>query len=64
MSQKEPGMEREVLEAINDAWNKYPDLRFTQLLINAINPSETCSEIYNLEDSKLVKLLNDFKNKT
>ncbi|MBA6414946.1 hypothetical protein H4J50_02850 [Colwellia sp. 6M3] len=59
MSQVEPNIAKELLETIEKAWAKYPDLRLTQLLVNVIKPSESCSEIYYVEDSKLVKLLNE-----
>ena len=59
MSQVEPDNAKEVLEAIEKAWAKYPDLRLTQLLVNVIKPSESCSEIYYTEDSKLINLLNE-----
>lgn len=59
MSQVEPDNAKEVLEAIEKAWAKYPDLRLTQLLVNVIKPSESCSEIYYTEDSKLIDLLNE-----
>ena len=44
---------------IEKIWAKYPDLRLTQLLVNVIKPSESCSEIYYTEDSKLIDLLNE-----
>jgi len=59
MSQVEPNSAKELLETIEKVWAKYPDLRLTQLLVNVIKPSESCSEIYYVEDSKLVKLLNE-----
>ena len=59
MSQVEPNSAKEVLETIEKVWAKYPDLRLTQLLVNVIKPSESCAEIYYVEDSKLVELLNE-----
>jgi len=59
MSQVEPNSAKEVLETIEKVWAKYPDLRLTQLLVNVIKPSEFCAEIYYVEDSKLVELLNE-----
>jgi len=64
MSEKEPNIETEVLNAIKEAWLKYPDMRLTQLLINAIAPEEPCTEVYGVEDSKLIKLLNEFKDRS
>ncbi len=59
MSQVEPKIAKELLETIEKVWAKYPDLRLTQLLVNVIKPSESCAEIYYVEDSKLVELLNE-----
>jgi len=59
MSQAEPKIAKELLETIEKAWAKYPNLRLTQLLVNVIKPSESCSEIYYTEDSKLIDLLNE-----
>lgn len=63
MSEKEPNIEEAVLNAIMDAWARYPDMRLTQLLVNAINPADPCSEIYATEDSQLIKMLNRFKDR-
>jgi uncharacterized protein YihD (DUF1040 family) len=63
MSEKEPFIEDDVIQAIKEAWAQNPDMRLTQLLINAIAPGDTCSELYSIEDSKLIKLLNNFKNR-
>tara|TARA_R110001583_G_scaffold134394_2_gene286092 strand:+ start:1127 stop:1615 length:489 start_codon:yes stop_codon:yes gene_type:complete len=59
MSQVEPNIAKKLLETIETVWAKYPDLRLTQLLVNVIKPSESCSEIYYVEDSKLIELLNE-----
>jgi hypothetical protein len=58
MSQKEPMIEEAVLSTIREAWEKHPNMRLTQLLINAIRPTEPCAEIYNIEDSRLIVLLH------
>ena len=62
MSEKEPNIEEDVVNAIMEAWAKYPDMRLTQLIVNAINPKDPCSEVYSVEDSKLIKLLTRFKD--
>ena len=36
--------------------------RLTQLLVNVIKPSESCAEIYYVEDRKLTKLLNELED--
>lgn len=63
MSEKEPGIEEGVINAIMEAWAKYPDMRLTQLIVNAIAPKEPCPEVYNTEDSRLIKLLNRLKDR-
>jgi len=62
MSEREPNIEDQVIESIKEAWEKYPDMRLAQLLVNAIAPDNPCIEIYNTEDSDLISLLNRFKN--
>jgi hypothetical protein len=44
----------EILENIANIWVKYPDLRLTQLIVNAINPKSPCPEIFYIEDSQLL----------
>jgi len=58
MSEKEPGIEEEVITAIRQAWAKHPKLRLSQLLVNVIAPTEPCPEIFSIEDSQLIKGLN------
>ena len=40
------------LQRIADIWNRYPDLRLAQLLLNVPG---TAGEIYNMEDDKLLQ---------
>ena len=63
MSEKEPNIEEDVLEAIMKAWSKHPQLRLGQLIYNAVSPAEACPEISGVEDSKLIKLLNRLAEK-
>ena len=57
MSQHEPSIEHELLETLKTTWALYPDLRLTQLIVNAINPTEPCSEVFYVEDSHLIEKL-------
>ena len=49
-----------ILDAIREKWEKNPDLRLAQLLVNVVSPSEPSPLVYYFEDeqllSKLVKL--------
>jgi len=60
MSQAQPSTNKELLETIEKTWAKYPELRLAQLLVNAITPSEPCSEMYYIQDSELINKLELF----
>lgn len=60
MSEKEPHLQEAVILALREAWARNPEMRLTQLLVNVIAPHEPCPEIFSMEDSKLIKLLNRF----
>tara|TARA_R110002124_G_C8971054_1_gene515103 strand:+ start:7403 stop:8296 length:894 start_codon:yes stop_codon:yes gene_type:complete len=47
-----------LLESILHARAKYPDLRFGQLLVNAMNLEQPCPEIFHIEDDELIERLN------
>ena len=49
-----PEAKREVLEALYETWNKFPELRLVQLILN-VNGE------YNTEDYILVNLLHHFQ---
>jgi len=60
MSQKEPNIEQEVIDTIMKVWKKYPSLRLTQLIVNAIEVKNPCPDVFYVEDSDLINLLNNF----
>lgn len=47
-----------VLEEINEVWKRYPDLRFTQLIVNVM--SAKGSDLYYMEDERFIKILKEF----
>lgn len=47
-----------VLKKIRKYWEKYPDLRLTQLIVNIVNPEQPCPEVFYMEDNTLVERLN------
>jgi hypothetical protein len=57
MSEKEPHIENDVLEALMDAWARYPAMRLGQLIVNVVRPENPCPEIFYIEDSQLIKKL-------
>jgi len=48
----------EVIEILARIWTKYPDLRLSQLVVNALPSKSLCSELFYVEDSIL---LNELK---
>ncbi|HPG30412.1 MAG TPA: hypothetical protein PKY81_07425 [bacterium] len=55
-------MER-IFSKIKLVWDKDPDLRLMQLLINAVQPKDPSSELYYYEDTNLEKQLDNFIQK-
>ena len=47
-----------ILQEINEVWKKYPDLRFTQLIVNVM--SAKGSDLYYMEDERFIKILKEF----
>ncbi len=52
-----------VLEAIRKVWQKQPDLRLGQLLMNTLVTAGPCPELFYTEDDTLVKLLENEKER-
>lgn len=46
-----------ILNRIKRIWNKYPDLRLGQLIVNVISDD---SILYMLEDEEMIRSLEDF----
>lgn len=55
---RDPKRIPKVLERIREVWERNPDLRLTQLIVNAAKMAEyedaSQSRIFNLEDDKLL----------
>jgi uncharacterized protein YihD (DUF1040 family) len=43
-----------ILAALKAAWEKCPDLRLGQLVVNAAAPNQPCQEVFHIEDQALV----------
>lgn len=46
-----------ILNRIKRIWNKYPDLRLGQLIVNVISDD---SILYMLDDEEMIRSLEDF----
>lgn len=48
----------EILREFGEVWKKYPDLRFTQMIVNLMSAKR--SDLYYMEDEKFIKTLKEF----
>jgi len=52
-----------VLELLKTEWEKYPDLRLGQILVNIVGADTECSfscpEVFYYEDDELIKYLEN-----
>ncbi len=55
---RDPERIKPMLELIEEIWNNHPDLRLTQLIMNALNITR---DPYYIEDEHLDKALKDYK---
>ncbi|MGD9710507.1 MAG: hypothetical protein AB7V46_00365 [Thermomicrobiales bacterium] len=52
---RDPQRIDEMLLDLAAVWQKSPDLRLGQLLVNLVRPSEPCPQIFSIEDAELHK---------
>jgi len=55
---RDPNRIEPMIQLIRDIWYAYPDLRLTQLIMNALNIN---SDPYYIEDDKLKEALQKYK---
>ena len=51
----------EVLEALRRVWEQDPDLRLGQLIVIATRPKVPCTEVFHIEDDKLLNGLAEYQ---
>jgi uncharacterized protein YihD (DUF1040 family) len=54
---RDPERIDQVLAVVREVWHRYPDLRLGQLIVNAVQTEESCSQVYSIEDTALVRKL-------
>lgn len=57
MIPRDPKRIPEVLRLIEEVWQRQPDLRLGQLLLNHIDPVSPCPQLYYIEDDDLLRRL-------
>ena len=58
---RDPNRIEPMIALIREIWYKQPDLRLTQLIMNALNMNQ---DPYYVEDEKLKKALEEYKEQT
>ena len=58
---RDPNRIEPMLALIREIWHVYPDLRLTQLIMNALKMNQ---DPYYVEDEKLKKALEEYKEQT
>jgi len=48
-----------ILHTLQEFWEKHPDWRLGQLLVNVAKLPEPCPRLFNLEDDLLLELLQE-----
>lgn len=57
---RDPERIDQVLGLIREIWQRHPDYRLTQLIINAVQPADPCAELYQIEDTVLARKLEAY----
>ena len=57
---RDPARIHMVLDKLREVWEKNPNLRLVQLLVNAAGASQPCRDMFNLEDDILLRDLAAF----
>lgn len=58
---RDPNRIEPIIKLIKEVWYTYPDLRLTQLIMNALKMN---SDPYYIEDEKLYEALKEYKELT
>ena len=64
---RNPNRIPKVLQAFEEVWTQYPDIRFWQILpvlqsyVNAVNGQPQNSDLFYLEDDEFLKILEKYK---
>ena len=58
---RDPDRISEILGVLRDIWERNPDLRLGQIVVNAIRPGEPCPQIFSAEDEALLAGLHEFR---
>jgi uncharacterized protein YihD (DUF1040 family) len=46
-----------ILQALKEEWERNPEMRLTQLIVNLVKPNEPCPQVFYFEDAMLLEVL-------
>lgn len=55
---------KKFLQKIEEAWDKNPELRFNQLIVDISKPKEPCPEIFYMTNDTMLNKIKEWLNKT
>jgi uncharacterized protein YihD (DUF1040 family) len=57
---RDPARIEPMLNLIRTAWELNPDMRLGQLLVNIVRPTQSCPEVFYVEDDELVRRIGKY----
>ncbi|ADB15124.1 hypothetical protein Psta_0434 [Pirellula staleyi DSM 6068] len=60
---RDPQRIEQILEVLREIWEREPDLRLGQIVVNAILPSDPCPQIFSAEDDVLLAGLHEYRRR-
>lgn len=58
-----PARIESMLNQLRELWEKSPDMRLGQLIVNAVQPREPCPDVFYIEDTALQHRLADLSSR-
>jgi hypothetical protein len=56
---RDPKRIEPIIQLLWDVWERTPDLRLGQIIVNAARPNEGCPQILHVEDDKIARGLEE-----
>lgn len=57
---RDPNRIESILDLLKEVWMQSPDLRLSQLIVNAIRPEQPAPQVFYAEDEKVVEGLRAY----
>lgn len=60
--ERDPARINGILDKLREVWERHPDLRLTQLVVNVAGATPPCPEIFYLDDDALLRGLYSYES--